>query len=143
MRDPVLAGVLPMPGGDVAEHIIDIDDIADVVVAALTEDGHKGELYEVNGPRLMSFADMVGELSRATGCEIRYIPISFEAFQANIAEAGGPFVADVFTAIARKTLGGRNAQSADGVMRALGRQPRGFADFAKVAARTGACASAA
>jgi uncharacterized protein YbjT (DUF2867 family) len=42
LRDPILGGVLPMPGGDIAEPIIDIDDIADVVVAALTEEGHLG-----------------------------------------------------------------------------------------------------
>lgn len=143
LRDPVLAGVLPMPGGDVAEPIIDIDDIADVAVAALTEVGHKGELYEVTGPRLMSFAEMAGELSRATGHEIRHIPISFEEFHANIAEAGGSFVADVFTAIARETLDGRNAHTTDGVMRALGRGPRDFADFARVAALSGAWTSAA
>jgi uncharacterized protein YbjT (DUF2867 family) len=65
LRDPILAGVLPMPGGNIAEPIIDIDDIADVAVAALMEDGHKGELYEVTGPRLMTFADMAHELSRA------------------------------------------------------------------------------
>ncbi|MCZ7677036.1 MAG: NmrA family transcriptional regulator [Roseovarius sp.] len=143
LRDPVLAGVLPMPGGDVAEPIIDIDDIADVAVAALTEEGHKGELYEVTGPRLMSFANMAAELSRATGHEIRHILISFEEFHANIAEAGGTFVADVFTAIARETLDGRNAHATDGVMRALGRGPRDFADFAIAAARTGAWTSAA
>ena len=143
LRDPVLAGALPMPGGDVAEPIIDIDDIADVAVAALTEERHKGELYEVTGPRLMSFANMAGELSRATGHEIRHIPISFEEFHANIAEAGGTFVAYVFTAIARETLDGRNAHTTDGVMRALGRGPRDFADFAIAAARTGAWTSAA
>jgi uncharacterized protein YbjT (DUF2867 family) len=143
LRDPVLAGVLPMPGGDVAEPIIDIDDIADVAVAALTEDGHKGELYEVTGPRLMTFADMAGELSRATGREIRHIPIRFEEFHANIAQAGGDFVGDVFTAIARETLDGRNAHTTDGVMRALGRGPRDFADFARAAARSGAWTSAA
>ncbi len=143
LRDPVLAGVLPMPGGDVAEPIIDIDDIADVAVAALTEEGHKGKLYEVTGPRLMSFADMAAELSRATGREIRHIPISFEAFHANIAQAGGTFVADVFTAIARETLDGRNAHTTDGVVRALGRGPRDFTDFARDAARSGAWVSAA
>ena len=58
LRDPILAGILPMPGGMIAEPIIDIDDIADVVVAALTEDGHVGELYEVTGPRLMTFAEI-------------------------------------------------------------------------------------
>lgn len=141
LRDPVLAGVLPMPGGDVAEPIIDIDDIADVAVAALTQEGHKGELYEVTGPRLMSFADMAAELSQATGREIRHIPITFEDFHQNIAQAGGTFVADVFTAIARETLDGRNAQTTDGVMRALGRPPRDFADFAKAAARSGAWTS--
>ena len=143
LRDPVLSGVLPMPGGDIAEPIIDIDDIAEVVVAALTEDGHKGELYEVTGPRLMTFADMATELSRATGREIRHIPISFEAFHDAVAQAGGTFVADVFTAIARETLDGRNAHTADGVMRALGRGPRDFTDFARAAARTGAWTSAA
>lgn len=143
LRDPILAGVLPMPGGDIAEPIIDIDDIADVAVAALTEEDHKGELYEVTGPRLMSFADMADELSRATGREIRHIQISFEEFHANIAEAGGTFVADVFTAIARETLDGRNAHTTDGVMRALGRGPRDFADFARDASRTGAWTSAA
>ncbi|MDX5381474.1 MAG: NmrA family transcriptional regulator [Rhodobacterales bacterium] len=137
LRDPVLAGVLPMPGGDVAEPIIDIDDIADVAVAALTQEGHKGELYEVTGPRLMSFADMAAELSQATGRDIRHIPITFEDFHQNIAQAGGTFVADVFTAIARETLDGRNAQTTDGVMRALGRPPRDFKDFAKAAARSG------
>jgi uncharacterized protein YbjT (DUF2867 family) len=143
LRDPILAGILPMPGGMIEEPIIDIDDIADVVVAALTEDGHIGELYEVTGPRLMSFADMAQALSQAMGREIRHIPISFEDFHANVAQAGGDFVADVFTAIARETLDGRNAQVCDGVERALGRSPRDFADYAATAARTGAWTSAA
>lgn len=138
LRDPILAGVLPMPGGDIAEPIIDIDDIADVAVAALTEEGHKGELYEVTGPRLLTFADMAGILTAATGRDIRHIPITFEDFHANVARAGGDFVADVFTAIARETLDGRNANVTDGVQRALGRQPRDFADFVQRAARAGA-----
>jgi uncharacterized protein YbjT (DUF2867 family) len=135
LREPILAGVLPMPGGETPEPIIDIDDIADVAVAALTEEGHRGELYEVSGPRLMTFADMAAELSEATGRDIRHVPITFEDFHANIALTAGPFVADVFTAIARETLDGRNAHLANGVQRALGRLPRDFRDFARNAAR--------
>src|SRR6056297_1399429 len=138
LRDPILAGVLPMPGGDIAEPIIDIEDIADVAVAALTEAGHRGKLYEVTGPRQMTFAEMADVLGRVTGRPIRHIPISFEDFHANVAAAGGTFVADVFTAIARETLDGRNAHTTDGVMKALGRPPRDFADYAKAAARAGA-----
>lgn len=143
LRDPILAGVLPMPGGAVQEPIIDIDDIADVVVATLTEDGHKGQLYEVTGPRLMSFAEMAQTLSQSIGRQVQHVPISFEDFHANVAAAGGNFVADVFTAIARETLDGRNAHVTDGVMRALGRSPRDFADYAVNAAKSGAWSSAA
>ena len=143
LRDPILAGILPMPGGMIKEPIIDIDDIADVVVAALTEGGHKGELYEVTGPRLMSFADMAETLSEAIGRPIKHLPISFEDFHANVAASGGEFVADVFTAIARETLDGRNAVLCDGVERALGRPARGFADYAKAAAWSGKWSTAA
>ncbi|MEO0945370.1 MAG: NmrA family NAD(P)-binding protein [Pseudomonadota bacterium] len=138
LRDPILGGVLPMPGGDTAEPIIDIDDIADVVVAALTEEGHLGQRYEVTGPRLMTFAEMADVLSRTLGRPIRHIPISFEDFHANVAASGDSFVADVFTKIARETLDGRNAHLADGVERALGRKPRDFAEFARTAMTAGA-----
>lgn len=143
LRDPIMAGMLPMPGGDIAEPIIDIDDIADVAVAALTEDGHDGLLYEVTGPELMSFADMADVLTRAAGRTIQHLPITFEDFHTNVAESGGEFVADVFTGIARETLDGRNAHTADGVQRALGRAPRRFADFAAKAARSGVWTQAA
>ncbi|WP_120502860.1 NmrA family NAD(P)-binding protein [Sulfitobacter mediterraneus] len=138
LRDPILGGVLPMPGGDVEEPIIDIDDIADVVVAALTEDGHMGERYEVTGPRLMTFAVMAEVLTETLGRPIQHLPITFEDFHANVAASGDTFVADVFTAIARETLDGRNAHTADGVERALGRRPRDFADFAQTAMTAGA-----
>lgn len=138
LRDPILAGVLPMPGGEIAEPIIDIEDIADVAVAALTQDGHKGKLYEVTGPRLMTFAEMADVLGQATGRPIQHIPISFEDFRANLAASGGDFVANVFTAIARETLDGRNAHTTDGVMQALGRAPRDFAEYAAEAAKSGA-----
>ena len=143
LRDPILGGVLPMPGGEIAEPIIDIDDIADVVVAALTEDGHLGERYEVTGPRLMGFADMAEVLSAMLGRHIQHVPISFEEFHANVAASGDDFVADVFTKIARETLDGRNAYVTDGVERALGRKPRDFAEFAVAAASQGVWSTAA
>lgn len=143
LRAPILAGVLPMPGGLIREPIIDIEDIADVVVAALTEDGHRGALYEVTGPRLLSFAEMAEVLSKALRRPIQHIPISFEDFHANVAASGGAFLADIFRAIAEETLDGRNAHVCDGVERALGRPPRDFVDFAAAAAETGIWAAVA
>ena len=138
LHAPVMAGMLPMPGGDVQEPIVDVDDIADVAVAALSEDDHDGQLYEVTGPRLMSFAGMAEALTVATGRQIAYVPISFEDFYAALLETQGEMIADVLTGIARETLDGRNAHLTDGVQRALGRPPRDFTTFAMAAARTGA-----
>lgn len=143
LRGAVMAGVLPMPGGDVREPIIDIDDIAEVAVLALTEDGHAGELYEVTGPRLMTFGEMAEALSVAMGQPVQHLAISFEDFHAEIERENGPLIADVITEIARETLDGRNAYLGDGVQRALGRLPRDFAVYAQTAAGAGRWQTAA
>ncbi|MEJ2692308.1 MAG: NAD(P)H-binding protein [Candidatus Thiodiazotropha sp.] len=143
LREPVLDGRIALPAGDVLEPIVDVDDIADVAVAALTEERHAGELYEVTGPRLMSFADAARELSTATGLEVGYTPITLEQFHGAMTEIGGEVVADVFTDICREVLDGRNASLGDGVQRALGRSPRDFTDFCRSAAASGVWSQAA
>jgi uncharacterized protein YbjT (DUF2867 family) len=138
-REPLLAGELALPVGDVGEPFVDADDIADIAVAALTEDGHVGELYEVTGPRLLTFAEAVAEIARATGRELRYTPIPIDDFAAELTAAGVP--ADEVTLLSylfTEVLDGRNASVTDGVHRALGRPPRDFAAFARDAAAAGA-----
>ena len=105
---------------------MDVDDIADVAVAALTDDRHNGDLYEVTGPRLLSFAEAAAEISAAAGIPVRYQPITLEEFHAGMSEVAGADIAGIFTEICRETLGGHNAWLADGVQRALGREPRDF-----------------
>ncbi len=127
-----------LPAGETPEPFVDADDIADVAVAALTDDRHAGEVYELTGPRLLTFADAVLEISRAVGREIRYAPIPIEDFAAAAAEQGVPGeVADMLSFIFGEVLDGRNARLADGVQRALGREPRDFGDYARAAAATG------
>jgi len=67
MLEPVLGGEVALPAGNMPEPFVDADDIADVAVAALTEDGHGGRLYELTGPRLLTFAEAVGEIAQAAG----------------------------------------------------------------------------
>lgn len=138
LTDLVRGGVLAFPAGEVSEPFIDADDVADVVLAALTEDSHVGQVYEVTGPRLLTFADVAEKISRATGRTLRYVPISFEAFAQGLIGAGmpGEIVAET-VAVFRAILDGRNAYLTDGVTRALGRQPADFADYAGAAAATG------
>jgi uncharacterized protein YbjT (DUF2867 family) len=134
----VLSGEVALPAGDTPEPFVDADDIADVAVAALTEDGHVGQLYELTGPRLLTFEDAVDEISRAVGREIRYVRVSIDEFAAAAAEQDVPGeVVELLSYLFGEVLDGRNARLADGVQRALGREPRDFGDYARAAAATG------
>ena len=114
------------------EPFVDADDIADVAVAALTEDGHVGELYELTGPRLLTFAEAIDEIATATGREIRYAPVSVDEFASAMAAQNVPPEAiEIFSFLFGEILDGRNAHLTDGVQRALGREPRDFRDFVK------------
>jgi uncharacterized protein YbjT (DUF2867 family) len=136
-REHVQSNEVALPAGAVPEPFVDADDIADVAVAALTDDRHIGEVYELTGPRLLTFAQAVAEISRAVGREIRYLPVSIEEFAAAAAEQGVPSeVVEGLSLIFDEVLDGRNARLADGVQRALGRQPRDFAEYARDAAAT-------
>lgn len=127
----VLDGAITLPAEDIPEPFVDVDDIADVVVAALTEDGHNGEIYEVTGPRMLTFTEVAKEISRAAGREIQFIQIPKETFAAGIVESGAPEeIAWLLNYLFDTVLDGRNAYVCDGVQRALGREPIDFAEYA-------------
>jgi uncharacterized protein YbjT (DUF2867 family) len=135
--EEVLAGSVSLPVRDVQEPFVDADDIADVVVAALTDDRHVGQLYELTGPRLLSFGDAVAEVAAAAGRDIDFVSVSIDDYVAMLKEYGLPddfiwLLNHLFTEVL-----GSKAQLADGVQRALGRQPRDFTDYAREAAATG------
>ena len=138
LLDAVQSGTVALPVLEVGEPFVDVDDIADVAVAALTEQGHEGRLYEVTGPRLLTFADAVEAVAEAANRPVEFVSITPEQYEEGLAEAGLPkefasLVMYLFTTV----LDGRNAYLADGVQQALGRAPRDFADYARVTAATG------
>ena len=136
--DSVLAGEVALPIGGTKEPFIDADDIAEVVVAALTDAAHIGRLYEVTGPRLLTFAEAVGEIAEASGREIRYREMRPEDY-VSLLEAHDVPSADIALVMYLFTnlMDGRNESLADGVERALGRPPRDFAAYVGETAATG------
>jgi uncharacterized protein YbjT (DUF2867 family) len=134
----VLEGQFAFPAGNIAEPFVDIDDTADVAVAALTSNVHDGKIYELSGSRLITFGEAVGEIARAIGRSVDYIPISCDEY-ARVLSQFVPaeqvtFLKELFEFI----LDGHNAYLSDGVQQALGREPKDFCDFVRDAARAGA-----
>lgn len=139
LQGMVLSGEVALPAGTVGEPFIDTEDIADVAVAALTEDRHASQVYELTGPRLLTFAEAVAEIAEVTGRKVEYSQISHEVFASALAVQGVPadavaLMSYLFTTV----LDGRNAHLTDGVQRALGRQPQDFTDYVQQAAAIGA-----
>ena len=136
--DQVRSGEVALPAGSVKEPFVDAEDIADVAVAALTEDRHRGEVYELTGPRLLTFAEATEEIATAAARQIRYVQISVEQYASLLAQLEVPAdLASLVTYLFTEVLDGRNARVMDGVERALGRRPRDFRDYARAAAATG------
>lgn len=136
--DGVLAGEMVLPASNVAEPFVDADDIADAAVAAFTEPGHVGRLYELTGPDLLTFAEATAIIAAAVGREIRHVQVPVEDYVAAVAAQNLP--ADIVWLVGylfSTVLDGRNARLADGVLQALGRPPRRFGDYARETAASG------
>ena len=143
LLEPIMAGEVALPAPNVGEPFVDADDIADAAVAALTDDKHIGRLCELTGPRLLTFADAIAQIAKASGKEIRYVQVPMDEYVAALEQAQLPpdFVA-LIKYLFTEVLDGRNAYTTDGVQRALGRAPRDFTDYARRAAASGAWKSA-
>ena len=128
LAEGIGAGVLRLPAGEVAEPFVDLEDLADVAVAGLVGTLDPG-VHELTGPEALRFDEVAAVLSRVTGRPVAYEPVSSEEFRADLLGMGLPDddaagIAGLFTEL----FDGRNVHPTDGVRRALGREPRGFAE---------------
>jgi len=130
MLEDILAGELVLPAGDTVEPFVDADDIADVVVATLTEPGHRNRLYEVSGPQALTFAQCIQQISAALGRQIKYTRVPVDAYIKALKEQGVPedlqwLLHELFTVV----FDGRNCKPTSGIEQALGRPPTDFKSY--------------
>lgn len=138
MLEGILSGHLALPAGDIVEPFVDVDDIAEVAVAALTRPELNNRLFEVTGPRAITFADCVKEISNAAGYPVKYTTIPIDTFIGSLAEQGIPeemqwLLRELFTEV----LDGRNSPVMTGVEEALGRPANDFKDYIHKVTYTG------
>jgi len=92
---PLLAGpdgVIRGPAGDGRLAAVARDDIADVAVAVLLDEGgrHDGRTYDMTGPEALSLDEVAEELSRVSGRTITYQAETLEEAYASRASYGAP-----------------------------------------------------
>lgn len=141
LHPEVMGGAFTLPTTEaLREPFLDLDDLADVAVAALTADDHAGRVYELTGPEALTFAEAAAELSRVTGRGIRFQPCSAAEYAALAASEGGmpAELAEMLAGLFAQVLDGRNTPVTDDTQRVLGRRPGSFAAYARRAAQAGA-----
>ncbi len=134
---PAGAIAMPVPGA-VPEPFIDLDDVADVVVRALLDDGHTGLVHELTGPESLTLVEVAQVLSEVTGRELEFVRIPPRAFVEGAVEQGLDHASATFLAgLFEELLDGRNVATTTGVRDVLGREPRSFRDWATATAARG------
>ena len=130
MLEGILTGELVLPAVDALEPFVDADDIADVVVATLTESRHRNKVYELTGPDALNFAQCIEEISEALGRTVKYTPVPVDAYINALKEQDVPedyqwLLRELFTVV----FDGRNSQVMTGVEEALGRPATDFKTY--------------
>lgn len=128
---PLIAGELALPAGTVPEPFIDVEDVAEVAAVVLNQPGlHASQIYELTGPRAVTFAEATALISRASGRSITYRQNSAAECAANFVAQGlskdaAHQVTEMFAMMARGII----SQTTDDVARVLGREPGSFEDY--------------
>jgi len=136
--DPILAGIVALPRAEALEPFTDADDIADVVTAVLLDDKHNGQTYELTGPKLLTFKQVINEIAEVTGRNITFQSLSLEEYNKMLVEYQVPedhiwLVNYLF----EQVLDGRNSTITSDIEKVLGRKAKDFSAYAKETAQTG------
>lgn len=120
----------PADGARVA--MIDPRDIAAVAAIALAEDTHDGKTCTLTGPEAITFERVTEELSAVAGRRVEFVAVPDEAARQGMIEQGMPeFVAGQIVAVFGFLRRGAQDRTTDTVRALTGREPRGFAEFAR------------
>ena len=135
MKDAIMShGVYPQPIGNAGLSRVDVRDIAEVSVHALTSDAHNGKTYNLVGPELVTGESTAAEWSRAIGTPVKYAGDDLEAWEAQQRAWLPPsMLYDFKHMYAYFQKHGLKATGADiaELTKVLGHPPRSFAAYAK------------
>jgi uncharacterized protein YbjT (DUF2867 family) len=117
--------------GDARISMIDVRDVAEVAVKALTENHHANKAYVLTGPEVVTYFDVARLLSEATGKPIVYEALTEDEAVKELIESGVPEpVARSRVGVHRSFSTGAFAEVTGDAHKLLQRTPRSFAEFA-------------
>nr|WP_299388017.1 NmrA family NAD(P)-binding protein [Allomuricauda sp.] len=137
--EPIQHGFVALPHADVEVPYVDANDIAAVVVEALLNETHNGQIYELTGPRLLTFREIVRDISEVTGREIAFTPVSLPAYIKALEEQGVPadYVWLINYLFSEVLTNPDNQLVKHDIEKVLGRKPIDFSEYLEKTVATG------
>mgnify|MGYP000669299599 CR=1 FL=1 len=129
--EPILEGFVALPQAEAKVPYVDTDDIADVAVEALLHDKHNGQIYQLTGPRLLTFKEVIKEISEAAGREIVFTQIALPAYTNAMKQQGVPedFVWLIEYLFSEVLANPSNSEITHDIEKVLGRKPKDFVQY--------------
>ncbi|MCB0730890.1 MAG: NmrA family NAD(P)-binding protein [Ignavibacteriae bacterium] len=122
--------IITVPANDAKTSFVDIRDVADVSVKALTNDSLKNKVYKLTGKQLLNMHVVAHMFSEGLNREINYQNISKEQFEKILKSAGWPLSTITGTVqLCSHVKNGGTAVVSDDIKKILGRDPIKFEQF--------------
>ncbi|XDD45544.1 SDR family oxidoreductase [Leptospira sp. WS39.C2] len=134
----ILERKIIFPKVNTREPFVDLEDLTDLAVAALTNDQHINKRYELTGPSLYKFEESFGMIAKEIEETIIFEEIPLKDYIFMLSEFGLP--KDTIWLIQylfENVLDGRNESVSNDFELAMGRKPNQFIDYVKRTAKTG------
>jgi uncharacterized protein YbjT (DUF2867 family) len=138
LLDSILNNEVVVPAIGSLEPFVDADDIADVAIAALTDNRHSHQIYELTGPELLSFESATAQIAKALNRNISYTEVSIDEYVSILRSYQLP--ADYISLIQylfTEVLDGRNESLTGDIEKVLGRKPTSFKGYIDKTVGTG------
>lgn len=137
--EPILEGFVALPQANVKVPYVDTDDIADVAVVALLNNEHNGKIYQLTGPRVLTFKNVIKEISEVTGRDIAFTPIALPAYTNVMKQQGVPanFIWLIEYLFSEVLGNPNNSEITNDIENVLGRKPKDISEYIKETAATG------
>jgi uncharacterized protein YbjT (DUF2867 family) len=123
----------PIPDllGEARQGVITPGDVAEVAVAALTDDTHHGQHYDLTGPELLTFAEQAAIIERVTGRPVKTFAQELSAAREQLKAGMTEQAADaMLTGVGWARAGGASRLSPH-VARILNRPPTSFEQWVR------------
>src|SRR3984957_10479171 len=122
-----------VPTGSGGEAFVDVEDIAGVVAATLSDpDAHAGAEYAPTGPDILTVSEAADIIGTVTGRSVRHVDIDRRTWVESIIASGVPAeYGDMLQMLTETVASGRGSRPNEDIEKVTGAPSGNFADFAR------------